>query len=132
MVNGQSSLSTKPGHSGFKRLVYASVYSWKGLKAAWKHEAAFRQELVAAVLLSIVAMLLPVSSSDRRWMIFSLALVVIVELLNSAIESVVDRIGNEYHPLAGQAKDMGSAAVLITLLMAVYVWLDALFVIVVH
>ncbi|ATZ10237.1 diacylglycerol kinase [Erwinia amylovora] len=109
--------------TGLTRIFKAAGYSWKGLRAAWRHEAAFRQEAAAAILAVVIAGLLDVDAITRVLLIGSVILVIVVEILNSAIEAVVDRIGNEIHPLAGRAKDMGSAAVLITLLLAVFVWI---------
>ncbi len=112
--------------SGLTRIIKAAGYSWKGLRAAWQHEAAFRQEVVAAVVAIIIACWLDVTPLARVMLIGSVALVVIVEILNSAIEAVVDRLGNEFHELSGRAKDMGSAAVLLAILLAVFVWLTIL------
>ncbi|HBV38267.1 MAG TPA: diacylglycerol kinase [Erwinia sp.] len=112
--------------TGLTRIIKAAGYSWKGLRAAWQHEAAFRQEVVAAVIAIIIACWLDVTPVTRVLLIGSVMLVVIVEILNSAIEAVVDRLGNEYHVLSGRAKDMGSAAVLLAILLAVFVWLTLL------
>ncbi|WP_194438604.1 diacylglycerol kinase [Vibrio fluminensis] len=112
----------KPGKIGIARIVDATGYSIKGLGAAWKHEAAFRQEVALLAILSIVAYCLPVGVVERVLMIGSVAIVVIVELLNSAIEAVVDRVGSEWHELSGRAKDIGSAAVLVALLLALFTW----------
>lgn len=111
-------------NTGFKRVVKASVYSFNGLKAAVKNEAAFRQELLLAVIFIPLAIFLDVSALERVALIGVTVLVLIVELLNSAVEAVVDRIGTEYHELAGRAKDLGSAAVFITLLLWAYVWIE--------
>lgn len=108
--------------TGFTRIVKAAGYSWKGLCAAWKHEAAFRQESVLLIAAVAVALWLDVSTIERILLIGSVALMVIFELVNSAIEAVVDRIGTERHELSGRAKDMGSAAVLITGLLALFAW----------
>lgn len=116
----------KPGATGIVRIINAASYSWRGLRAAWKNEAAFRQESVLAVLLVPVAVYFAGTGMELALLIGSLLLVLVVELLNSAIEAVVDRIGPEFHPLAGQAKDMGSAAVLLALLMAFIIWLAVL------
>ncbi|PPC75088.1 diacylglycerol kinase [Pokkaliibacter plantistimulans] len=113
----------KPQRQGMSRLIHASIYSWQGLKLAWQHEAAIRQECMALLVLIPVACLLHVTALERALLIVSVFAVLVVELLNSAIEAVVDRIGHEMHPLSGQAKDMGSAAVLVTLMAAVGVWL---------
>ncbi len=112
--------------SGITRIIKATGYSWTGIKAAWINEAAFRQEGVAVVLAIIVASLLDVDPITRVLLIGSVALVMVVEILNSAIEAVVDRIGSEYHELSGRAKDMGSAAVTIAILIALFVWVSLL------
>ncbi|AJI95804.1 diacylglycerol kinase [Yersinia ruckeri] len=108
--------------TGLTRIYKAAGYSAKGLAAAWKNEAAFRQETVAALIAIILAFCLDVGAIERILLIGSVVLVVIVEVINSAIEAVVDRIGSEWHELSGRAKDMGSAAVLLTLLLAAFVW----------
>lgn len=107
---------------GFMRVIKAAGYSWKGLKAGWQHEAAIRQELLALVLAVIIAFSLSFSAIERIVLIGSVVLVVVIELLNSAIEAVVDRIGTEYHALSGRAKDMGSAAVFVTSLLGLFIW----------
>ncbi|MEM6162558.1 diacylglycerol kinase [Erwinia sp. P6884] len=109
--------------TGLTRIIKAAGYSWQGLRAAWQHEAAFRQEAVAVLVAIILACWLDVDPVTRVLLIGSVVLVIIVEILNSAIEAVVDRIGSEIHPLAGRAKDMGSAAVLLAILLAIAVWL---------
>ncbi|MDL4915498.1 MAG: diacylglycerol kinase [Enterobacterales bacterium endosymbiont of Blomia tropicalis] len=111
---------------GFIRIVKAAGYSWQGLRAAWRHEAAFRQEAIAALIAIVVACWLDIDTITRVLMIGAVVFVIIVEILNSAIESVVDRIGPEHHPLAGRAKDMGSAAVLLSIILAVFVWIALL------
>lgn len=108
--------------TGLTRIIKAAGYSWKGIRAAWRHEAAFRQESVAAIIAVIVACWLDVDAVTRVLLIGSVVLVIIVEILNSAIEAVVDRIGSEIHPLAGRAKDMGSAGVLLSIILAIFVW----------
>lgn len=108
--------------TGLTRIIKAAGYSWKGIRAAWQHEAAFRQEAIAALAAIIIACWLDVDAVARILMISVVVLVVIVELLNSAIEAVVDRIGSEIHPLSGRAKDMGSAAVLLSIILAIFVW----------
>lgn len=113
-------------NTGIKRIILAAGYSIAGFKAAFQHEAAFRQELLLAVILIPIAFWLEVSSSQRILMIASLLLVMIVELLNSAIEAIVDRIGLEPHELSGRAKDLGSAAVLGSLLLTAYIWGEVL------
>lgn len=101
----------------------ATAFSSAGLRAAWRHEEAFRQEAILAAVLAPLALWLGDTSLERALLIGSLLLVLIVELLNSAVEAVVDRIGADPHELSGRAKDMGSAAVLLSLLLAAGVWL---------
>ncbi|KKO44864.1 diacylglycerol kinase [Arsukibacterium ikkense] len=107
---------------GLSRLWFASKYSWQGLKAGLYTEAALRQEVVAMLVLLPVAMLVNVSAAERALLVFSLLFVFIIELLNTAVEVVVDRIGAEHHLLSGKAKDIASAAVLFSLLSAASVW----------
>lgn len=114
------------GKTGLRRLINATRYSAQGFKAAWKTEDAFRQESVLAVILIPVAVLLPVSLVYKLLLIGSIILVLIVEVLNSAIEAVVDRFGGEIHPLSGKAKDLGSAAVLLALTLALITWVSIL------
>ncbi|MEQ5803171.1 diacylglycerol kinase [Halomonas sp. H10-9-1] len=113
----------KPGHTGWRHLMHSTRYSWMGLKAAWRHESAFRQELTLCLLL--LPLVWWVGDGPVEWLLLlgSCAIVLIVELLNSAIESVVDRIGPEHHELSGRAKDLGSAAVMASLLLAGLTWL---------
>jgi diacylglycerol kinase (ATP) len=120
-------MSTQPvspfkGKTGLRRLWNALFYSFDGFKAALRHEDAFRQETLAALVLVPVACFLPVSGAGKALLIASVLLVLIVELLNSAIEAVVDRASPERHELAKRAKDMGSAAVLVALVSALAVW----------
>ena len=112
--------------TGLIRIIKAAGYSWKGLRAAWQHEAAFRQEAVLALVAITIACWLDVDAITRVLLIGSVFLIIIVEILNSAIEAVVDRIGSEFHPLAGRAKDMGSAAVLLSIILALFVWVTLL------
>ena len=115
-------VSTHKSRSGLQRLLPALRYSWQGLRAAWRHEAAWRQELVLAAILIPTALYLPVTGAAKALLIASVLLVLIVELCNSALEAVVDRISTETHPLSGRAKDIGSAAVLVALINTVLVW----------
>lgn len=112
--------------NGLTRIIKAAGYSWKGLRAAWQNEAAFRQEGMVAIVAVIVACWLDVTPVTRVLLIGSVGLVMIVEIINSAIEAVVDRISEEIHPLAGRAKDLGSAAVLLAIMLALFVWLALL------
>jgi len=114
------------GNTGFKRIVLAAGYSAKGLRAAFVNEAAFRQELLLALVLVPLALWLDVEPTQRLLMIAALVVVLITELMNSAIEAVVDRIGAERHELSGRAKDIGSAAVLLALLLCAYIWISTL------
>ena len=112
----------KPRHSGFTRIARATVFSWQGLKAAWREEAAFRQESVVTLLLVPLAFLLGENLIQTALLIGVGLILLITELLNSAIEAVVDRIGEEHHDLAGRAKDMGSAAVMLSLVLLWVTW----------
>ena len=114
-------------NTGIKRLFLAFGYSIKGLKSAFKYEAAFRQELLLAFILIPIAFIVNVSQVERILLISPIILVLMFEIVNSAIEAVVDRIGSEFHELAGRAKDMGSAAVLIGLFLTAYIWIEILF-----
>jgi diacylglycerol kinase (ATP) len=111
------------GKTGAARIWNALRYSLDGFLAAFRHEEAFRQELLLAVVLAPVALLLPASGAGKALMIGSLLLVLIVELLNSAVEAAVDRISLENHRLAKRAKDIGSAAVFLSLVNVAVVWL---------
>jgi len=108
--------------TGIRRVIKAAAYSASGLRAAWSNEAAFRQECVLAVILIPVGLVLGQNGVQRSLLIGTVLLVLIVELLNSAVEAVVDRIGTEQHELSGRAKDMGSAAVLLSLVLTGCVW----------
>ena len=108
--------------SGLKRILSAFCYSLDGLKAAWRHEHAFRQELALFAVGSVVALALRISMFEKLLLIGVLVLVLIVELINSALEAVVDRVSLERHPLSKNAKDFGSAAVLLACLLAAAAW----------
>ncbi|ALO45777.1 diacylglycerol kinase [Pseudohongiella spirulinae] len=108
--------------TGIKRLFYATLFSARGLKALWQGEAAFRQEVALVLLLTPVIIWVNVSPAERALLVISLLVILITEMLNSAIEAVVDRIGDDYHPLSGKAKDIGSAAVLFSLIGAALTW----------
>jgi diacylglycerol kinase (ATP) len=115
------------GRTGLTRVWNALFYSLAGLSAAYRHEDAFRQEVLLAAMLIPLSFFLPVNGIGRALMIASVLLTLIVELLNSAIEATVDRISLDNHRLAKRAKDIGSAAVLISLLNVVIVWSLVLF-----
>lgn len=110
------------GKTGIRRLMNAFGYSLEGFKAAFKHEDAFRQEVFLAVILIPLALYLESEALHRILMIGSIFLVLIVELLNSAVEAVVDRVSIERHALAKRAKDIGSAAVFVALTNVVMTW----------
>jgi diacylglycerol kinase (ATP) len=110
------------GKTGIKRLVNAFGYSIAGTLAAFKHEDAFRQEVILAAILTPVAIFYGETAIDQALMISSLLLIIIVELLNSSIEATVDRISVKHHKLAKRAKDIGSAAVFFSLINAAVIW----------
>jgi len=114
--------SPHKGKTGFVRLWNAFGYSIAGFRAAYKHEDAFRQEVWLAIVLIPLALWLPVTMIAKALMIGSVLLVIIIELLNSAIEATVDRISLENHDLAKRAKDIGSSAVLVSLINVCVVW----------
>ena len=111
---------------GPNRVIEAFVNSIDGLRAAWQHESAFRQEVVVFIIATVVALLLPVSAFQKVALISVLLLVLLVEIINSAIEAVVDRISLDRHHLSKRAKDMGSAAVALAITIAVLVWVVVL------
>lgn len=111
---------------GLARIAHALRYSLQGLGAAWRHEAAFRQELTLVVLLTPIGLWLGGSAMERLLLVGVLALVLIIELVNSAIEVLADAISTDHHPLLGRAKDIGSAAVLLSLLLAGATWVCVL------
>ena len=113
---------SKPGKTGLTRIVNAFGYSMQGIRAALKHEAAFRQEMVLAIILIPLAFFITQDVIKLVLLITAPLLVLVVEILNSAIEAVVDRFGEEHHELSGRAKDMASAAVFFSLLIVVIVW----------
>jgi diacylglycerol kinase (ATP) len=114
------------GKRGVQRVVNALRYSVDGLQAAWSGEDAFRQELILAAVLVPITFFLPVGLVERLLLIGSVVMVLIVELLNTAVESAIDRHSFEINPLAKRAKDLGSAAVLLALLLAAGVWVAIL------
>ena len=112
----------KPGNTGIRRILRATRFSAQGFAQAWQHEAAFRQELVLAIVMTPAAIWLGSTVVERALLIGVLLLVLIVELFNSAIEAAIDRHGDEHHELSGRAKDMGSAAVFVSLVIVLLVW----------
>jgi len=117
-----SAAINKPGTKGLKHILQAGGYSMKGLKAAITHEEAFRLELIAMVVMVPLAVWLGQNAVEYALLIGSLLLVLIVELINSALEAVVDRVGVEHHELSGRAKDIGSAAVFVALMNVLLIW----------
>jgi diacylglycerol kinase (ATP) len=107
---------------GLARIMRAFGYSWRGFSACFRHEAAFRQEVLAGLIVVPLGLWLGDGGLERAWLAGSWILVMIVELLNSAVEATVDRFGPEHHELSGRAKDIGSAAVLLSIALAVLVW----------
>ena len=107
---------------GLRRVVNATFFSIAGLRAAWRNEAAFRQECVLAIFLIPIGFWLGQNAVERSLLIGTVCLVLIVELLNTAVESTVDRVGMDHHTLSGQAKDQGSAGVFVSLLLTLLVW----------
>jgi len=122
MLQNEHQISEFKSRSGLNRIFAASRYSIQGLQLAWKTEHAFRQELLVSIPAILAAILLPISRMERLVLIMVLALVVIVELLNSAVEAAIDRISLERHPLSKNAKDFGSAAVFLTVILAIVTW----------
>ena len=119
--------SPHKGKPSLTRVWNALSYSLAGLTAAFRHEAAFRLEVVLAAILIPAALLMPASGLGKAAMVAAVLLVLIVELFNAAVEATVDRISLETHPLAKRAKDIGSAAVFVSLVNVVAVWLLVLF-----
>lgn len=112
----------KPGNTGGRRIVNATLFSFAGLKTAWRNEAAFRQECLLCVVLMPAGLWLGQNAVERALLLGSCVLVLIVELLNTAVEAIVDRVGTDHHRLSGQAKDLGSAAVFMSLVLVLIVW----------
>ena len=111
---------------GLKRLINACYFSVAGFKATWTHEEAFRQEVILFVISTPIAIWLGHTAIEKVLLIGSIVLVMLVELLNSAVEAVVDRVGFEHHELSGRAKDIGSAAVMLSLAWAATTWASIL------
>jgi diacylglycerol kinase (ATP) len=114
--------SPHKGQRGLRRLFNAFLYSLSGLRLAFRHESAFRQEMALAAVLLPLACTLPVEPVERALLIASVFVVLVVELLNSSVEAAVDRIGLDTHRLSKRAKDLGSAAVLLALVALTIVW----------
>lgn len=123
----ETPISEFKSKSGVRRIFSAVFYSLDGFKAAWRHEHAFRQELLVLVAGTIAALLLKISAFEKFLLIAVLVQVLVVELINSAIEAIVDRISLERHPLSKNAKDFGSAAVMLSFGIALAAWGVVLF-----
>ena len=115
------------GNKGIVRIIKATGYSWQGLRAAYRHEAAFRQEIWLCMVMLPLGLYLGDGGVEKALLVSSVILLPLVEILNSALEAVVDRFGGEQHELSGRAKDMGSAAVAIAIALMVLVWTLVLF-----
>jgi diacylglycerol kinase (ATP) len=123
IATNQSRNNILEKNKGIMRLFYAGLYSWQGLKSAWANEAAVKQEIILLLVLTILSFIFDITTIERLAMIASIMLVLIVELLNSAIECIVDRVSTEHHILSGRAKDYGSLAVLLSLIIAASTWI---------
>lgn len=119
-------MMTKPGKTGIARLIAATGYSIKGLRAAWKYEEAFRIEATLACLCVPLAFYVGRDLTHQLLLVVTCAMVILAELFNSAIEAAVDRHGSEMHPLSGQAKDIGSAGVFTSLMLFIICWAPSL------
>lgn len=117
----------KPGNTGIRRILRATVYSAQGLGHAFKNEAAFRQELALTALMAPIAIWLGRDAIEKALLIAVLMFALVVELLNSAVEAAIDRHGDEHHELSGAAKDLGSAAVMVSLAIVVLVWSSVIY-----
>jgi diacylglycerol kinase (ATP) len=122
MMSDEPTFSVYKSRSGWRRIAGAVRYSLAGLRAAWKHEHAFRQEVCVILPATVAALLLPVAALEKLLLVATMVLVLVVELLNSAIEAVVDRVSLERHPLSKNAKDFGSAAVMLAVLLSAACW----------
>jgi diacylglycerol kinase (ATP) len=123
-VNPKYHINQNPhkGNKGFTRAWHAAKNSWCGLVYAFMEESAFRQELTLLILLTPVALFLPIDYLEKSLLISSLVMVLVVELLNSSVEAAIDRISFEHHDLSKRAKDFGSAAVMLALLISFILW----------
>jgi diacylglycerol kinase (ATP) len=117
----------KKGSTGFYRIIKATGYSWKGVCAAYRHEAAFRQEVWLCSVMIPLGLYLGDNGIEKALLVSSVMLLPLTEILNSAMEAVVDRFGEEQHELSGRAKDMASAAVAFAMMLTVVVWVLVLF-----
>lgn len=120
-------MTNKPNGTGLGRIIKASKCSWLGFKAAFTYESAFRQELLLAVILVPISFFIAQDTFQFTMLNGVLLIVLMIEILNSAIEAIVDRIGFEHHELSGRAKDLGSAAVFLALMLCLLVWLGVIY-----
>lgn len=118
---------SKPSATGFRKLANSTRYSWLGFRSAWRYEEAFRHEVRLAVVMAPFAFVIGEDHTHSLLLLLSIGLVLLAEIINTAVESVVDRIGAEPHPLAGQAKDLGSSAVFLSLSIAGIVWISSIY-----
>ncbi len=116
------------GNKGLTRIIKATGFSWQGLRAAYRNEAAFRQETWLCIVMIPLGLYLGDNGVEKALLVSSVILLPLVEILNSALEAVVDRFGEEQHELSGRAKDMGSAAVALAIILMAVVWFLVLFV----
>ena len=122
MSKPPDAVSPFKGKTGIVRIVHAFFNSCAGLADAWRHESAFRQEILLAAILIPIAFLVPVTPAERAILISAVLLVMVVELLNTGVEVAIDRISFEHHSLSKRAKDIGSAAVFVALVLLAAVW----------
>mgnify|MGYP001548925937 CR=1 FL=1 len=108
--------------TGIRRLINATRFSWQGFRAAYRSEEAVRQESFLIIFGTPLALWLGETAMDKIALVGSLVLILVIELLNTAVETTIDRISHEIHELSGKAKDIGSAAVLITILLTIFIW----------
>ena len=123
----QPHVTNKPNGSGINRIIKASQCSFKGFKAAWQYESAFRQELILVIVLVPFTFVVSSSFAHQLMLISSLLFVLFAEIINSALEALADAITLEHNPLIGRAKDMGSAGVFIALSLLVLIWGHAVY-----
>jgi len=126
IFSGYATMMTKPGKTGLARLIAATGYSMKGLRAAWKYEEAFRIEASLSCLCIPLAFWIGRDLTHQLLLVITCAIVILAELFNSAIEATVDRFGSDMHPLSGQAKDIGSAGVFTSLMLFLIAWIPSL------
>ena len=115
------------GPTGINRIIKATGYSWQGLKDAYAYEEAFRQEVLLAIILIPLGLYLGETGLERALLVSAVILIMVVELLNTGIEAITDRVGTEHHELSGRAKDIGSAAVAMSFVYTAVIWILVLF-----